>query len=317
MNAQTSKSARSERTFGQVVIGPPGSGKSTYCKAMRELCTAIGRSVAVVNLDPANDVLPYEADVDIKGLVELSDAMDLYALGPNGALVYCMEYLEKNFDWLCQQLEKVRGCYLFIDCPGQVELYTHHASVRNVVSQLQKLGYRLSATHLVDSHYCSDPGKFISVLLTSLATMMHMELPHINVLSKVDLAEQYGKLHFGLDYYTDVMDLSFLADVLSEDPILKKYKKMNEALAGIIEDYSLVSFMPLNVQEKESMWSVLKACDKCNGYIFSQSEEQHMMNLAMGSDTQSQDVISRLRERLEMSGTTCIVEDEADMDDIA
>ncbi|XP_049517817.1 GPN-loop GTPase 2 isoform X2 [Dermacentor silvarum] len=283
MDSETSRSACNERAFGQVVIGPPGSGKSTYCKAMRELCTAIGRRVAVVNLDPANDVLPYEAAVDISGLVELRDVMDSLKLGPNGGLVYCMEYLESNLEWLCEQLAKVRGCYLFIDCPGQVELYTHHASVRNVVSRLQALGYRLSATHLVDSHYCSDPGKFISVLLTSLATMMHMELPHVNVLSKVDLAEKYGKLHFGLDYYTEVMDLSFLADVLSD---------------------------------KESMWSVLKACDKSNGYIFSQSEEQQMMSLSMGSDSQSQDVIARLRERLETSGTTRVVEDEEAMDNI-
>lgn len=64
------------------------------------------------------------------------------------------------------------------------------------------------------------------------------------------------------------------------------------------------------------MWSVLKACDKSNGYIFSQSEEQHMMSLAMGSDTQSQDAIARLCERLETSGTTCIVEDEEAMDNI-
>uniref|UniRef100_G3MTN4 GPN-loop GTPase 2 n=1 Tax=Amblyomma maculatum TaxID=34609 RepID=G3MTN4_AMBMU len=260
---ETARNVIHDRTFGQVVIGPPGSGKSTYCKAMRELCTAIGRRVAVVNLDPANDLLPYEAAVNISDLIELRDVMDSLKLGPNGGLVYCMEHLETNLAWLCGQLAKVRGCYLFIDCPGQVELYTHHSSVRNIVSQLQALGYRLSATHLVDSHYCSDPGKFISVLLTSLSTMMHIhwvnwqsvhnavELPHINVLSKVDLVEKYGKLHFGLDFYTEVMDLSFLADVLSEDPFLKKYKKLNEALAGVIEDYSLVSFLPLNVQGRK------------------------------------------------------------------
>ena len=50
------------------------------------------------------------------------------------------------------------------------------------------------AVHLVDSHYCSDPGKFVSVLLTSLSTMLQLELPHVNVLSKVDLMQQYGKL---------------------------------------------------------------------------------------------------------------------------
>lgn len=53
---------------------------------------------------------------------------------------------------------------------------------------------QLAAIHLVDSHYCSDPAKFISVLLTSLSTMLQMELPHVNVLSKVDLIESYGKL---------------------------------------------------------------------------------------------------------------------------
>ena len=53
---------------------------------------------------------------------------------------------------------------------------------------------QLVAVHLVDSHYCADPGKFVSILFTSLSTMVQIELPHINLLSKVDLMEQYGKL---------------------------------------------------------------------------------------------------------------------------
>jgi len=27
--------------FGQIVIGPPGSGKSTYCRAMHEFMTGV------------------------------------------------------------------------------------------------------------------------------------------------------------------------------------------------------------------------------------------------------------------------------------
>lgn len=46
----------------------------------------------------------------------------------------------------------------------------------------------------MDSHYCTDPAKFISVLCTCLATMLHVELPHVNLLSKMDLIEHYGKL---------------------------------------------------------------------------------------------------------------------------
>ena len=53
---------------------------------------------------------------------------------------------------------------------------------------------QLVAVHLVDSHYCVDPAKFVSILFTSLSTMVQIELPHMNLLSKVDLMEQYGKL---------------------------------------------------------------------------------------------------------------------------
>ena len=63
---------------------------------------------------------------------------------------------------------------------------------------------RLAAVHLVDAHLCSDPTKYISALLLSLSTMLHLELPHVNLLSKIDLIQQYGKLHFNLDFYTEV-----------------------------------------------------------------------------------------------------------------
>uniref|UniRef100_A0A8D2AQZ5 GPN-loop GTPase 2 n=1 Tax=Sciurus vulgaris TaxID=55149 RepID=A0A8D2AQZ5_SCIVU len=55
--------------FGQAVIGPPGSGKTTYCLGMSEFLRALGRRVAVVNLDPANEGLPYECHLSLSGSV--------------------------------------------------------------------------------------------------------------------------------------------------------------------------------------------------------------------------------------------------------
>lgn len=46
--------------YGQVVLGPPGSGKSTYCYALQQYFSTIGRECIVVNLDPANDNIPYK-----------------------------------------------------------------------------------------------------------------------------------------------------------------------------------------------------------------------------------------------------------------
>lgn len=274
--------------FGQVVIGPPGSGKSTYCKAMREFLTALGRKVAIVNLDPGNDILPYECEVDISTLVTLIDVMEKLKLGPNGGLIYCMEYLETNCDWLIGKLENFKDCYILFDCPGQVELYTHHKSVRNIVHKLQEKDFRFAAVHLVDSHYCRDPSKFISVLLTSLSTMVQIELPHVNVLSKIDIIEQFGKLDFNLDYYTEVLDLKCILDELQDDPVTRKFKKLNKALISVIEDYSLVSFSPLNVQDKESMLTLVKKIDSANGYVFGGKHEEgnlsEMLSHAAGAD---------------------------------
>ena len=182
----------------------------------------IGRKVAIINLDPANDILPYKCDTDISDLITLSDVMDCLKLGPNGGLIYCMEYLEKNFDWLQDKLNRLKDCYLLFDCPGQVELYTHHSSVRNIFAQLTKAKHQLAAVHLVDSHYCSDPSKFIAVLLTSLSTMLQVELPHINILSKADLIERYGQLPFNLDFFTEVLDMTYLIDLLQVE-LLKQY----------------------------------------------------------------------------------------------
>lgn len=129
--------------FGQLVIGPPGSGKSTYCSGMKKFLQALGRSVSIVNLDPANDKVIYDCDVDISELITLEDAMNCLKLGPNGGLVYCMEFLEKNAEWLHSKLDSVSGNYVLLDCPGQVELFTHHSSVKNIAKKLQEWNFKV------------------------------------------------------------------------------------------------------------------------------------------------------------------------------
>ena len=81
----------------------------------------------------------------------------------------------------------------------------------------------------------------------------------------MDLVEKYGKLQFSLDYYTDVMDLEYLVDTFPEDNFTKKYKLLNEALTGLISDYSLVNFVPIIVKKKERLLAASKVIDKANG----------------------------------------------------
>ncbi len=81
------------------------------------------------------------------------------------------------------------------DCPGQVELFTGHAGFRAVLDALSGAwGWRLAAVSLLDAHLAAEPHKYIAALLLALSTMLNLELPQVNVLSKVDLVRSYGRL---------------------------------------------------------------------------------------------------------------------------
>ncbi|EUB64616.1 GPN-loop GTPase [Echinococcus granulosus] len=351
--------------FGQVVIGPPGSGKSTYCSAMQEFLAELGK-VVVVNLDPANEELPYSCEVDLRDLITLDDVMEALQLGPNGGLLYCMEYLYANRQWLAERLRPFRQqsvkTYLIFDCPGQVgdfstysfleiatlmvpftappssahshylisdsvsairptvyvvslqvELYCNNTAFRKLLTFLTHtptsnssltdprsgLGLRLAAVHLVDSHYCTDAGKFISVLLTSLVAMLQLSLPHVNVLSKIDLVELYGQLPFNLDFFTEVLNLSHLVEQLEDDLFFAKYKRMNQALADLVQDRSLITFQILNAQDRTLLHRVMQCVDKANGYVFGREEQQSLQALlscAAGAEF-TNDLVCMAQER--------------------
>ena len=47
-----------------------------------------------------------------------------------------------------------------------------------------------------------------------------------------------------------------------------KYRKLHHELCDMVEDFSLLSFLPLSIQDAESVGRVVARVDKCNGYVF-------------------------------------------------
>lgn len=168
--------------FAQLVLGSPGAGKSTYCNGMQQFMSAIGRKCSVVNLDPANDATTYPCALDVRSLIKLEDIMEDDDLGPNGAVLYALEELENNMEWLEAGLESLGEDYVLFDCPGQVELYTHHSSLRNIFYRLGKLGYRVRGDDVVEEVRvvltrfvaCSPPS--IRFVLPHAAFAIHLQL---------------------------------------------------------------------------------------------------------------------------------------------
>ena len=106
--------------YGIVTIGPAGVGKTTMCHALQIHGRLHKRGIYVVNLDPAADTLPYEPDVDVRELIRVEDAMREFGYGPNGGLIYCMEYLAMHLEWLEDKISEFgEDDTLLFDCPGQ------------------------------------------------------------------------------------------------------------------------------------------------------------------------------------------------------
>lgn len=244
--------------YAQIVMGPAGSGKSTYCGNLQKHCETIGRQVHVVNLDPAAEYFEYQPIADIRELIEVGDVMEdeSLRLGPNGGLIYCMEYFAQNFDWLQEQLGDIDGDYIIIDCPGQIELYTHIPVMRQLVDTLRNWDFRICGVFLIDAQFMVDTAKYFSGMLSALSTMVNLEIPHVNIMSKMDLLSATTKKNVERFLDPDPRELAAEGEHMSE-----KFQKLNQAIATLIEDYSLVRFIPLDPSEEDSMSDLLYSID--------------------------------------------------------
>lgn len=124
--------------------------------------------------------------------------------------------------------------------------------------------------------------------------MLQMDLPEVNVLTKIDNLSNFPPLLFNLDFYTEVHDLDYLLPHLdnersgapvppndigdtdvdtTEDPKAdgqpkSKFRALNRAIVELIRDFSLVSFETLAVEDRASMANLLRVIDRASGYAF-------------------------------------------------
>lgn len=266
--------------YAQLVVGPAGSGKSTYCSAMAQYGFDSKRSIEVVNLDPAAEYFDYQAVVDIRELIHVQDPMEDEDLqfGPNGALVFCIEYLLENSDWLRDKLGEHEDDYVLFDCPGQIELYTHLTAMKQLVKQLQDWNFNVCSVFLVDVQFMTDGAKFLSGTMAALSVMINLEVPHVNILSKMDLLSKSARKK--LDRFLEPDSHSILGDLeISGNSVFnKKHTKLTETIANIIDDYSLVKFIPLNLRDHENIGDVLIMID--NVIQFGEDQDVKMKDYA-------------------------------------
>lgn len=122
------------------------------------------RKADVINLDPGAEHFEYTPLIDIRELITIEDSMQDETLnfGPNGGLVYCMEYFFENLDWLQEKIGEQEDEYILFDCPGQIELFTHIPVMTKFVQKLQSWDFFVCSVFIMDVQFMLDGPKFLS-----------------------------------------------------------------------------------------------------------------------------------------------------------
>lgn len=262
--------------FCQLVMGPAGSGKSTYCATMLNHFKETKRNVHLVNLDPAAEDFEFEPTIDIRDLISLDDVMEELHFGPNGGLIYCLEFLLQNLDWLEDELGSYEDDYLLIDCPGQIELYTHFPIMARICEALQRWNFRVCGIYLLESQFVEDKAKFFSGVLSATSAMINLEIPHINIFSKMDLVQDQSNFDRFLnpDPYLIEEDVPSTRDA--------KFHSLNQAIVHMVESQSMVSFLPLDITDENSVAAIVSHVDNAVQY----GEDQEPMEPKFGEEAE-------------------------------
>lgn len=144
-----------------------------------------------VNLDPGVLSLPYDPDVDIRNSIDFQQIMIDYSLGPNGALIFANDLIASKLATIQEEMESTNADFAIVDTPGQIELFAFRDSGPYIARGLQ--GESKALLFLMDAVVASTPASFLSLLLLSISVQLRMEMPQLNVLSKVDLAKESAR----------------------------------------------------------------------------------------------------------------------------
>jgi len=229
------------------VVGTAGSGKTTLTNAFNEWCHHQGYDSIAVNLDPGVAKLPYAPEIDVREWISLEKIMKKYNLGPNGAQILAADLIAMDLKILEERISEYRADYIIFDTPGQLELFVFR-SVGKVL--IEELGKKNSITlFLIDPSLSTTPANFVSQLMLSAITQFRLDVPIINILTKIDIVDK--------DALKMIIEWGENPEILQNDLLVKNpslYYQLSEGMINVIKELQAhTKTIPLSSETWEGM----------------------------------------------------------------
>ena len=251
---KNSKLPKNMKTINLIVLGMAGSGKTTFVQKLEEEIANKDQESYIINLDPAVMDTLYEPNLDIRDTVKYKEVMVSNNLGPNGAILTCLNLFSTNIDKVISILESKKDLdFVVMDTPGQLEVFSWSASGK-LISDSFSLIFPSILIYIIDLPRCSNPNTFCSNMLYALSIMYKMKLPLLIAFNKADIAKDTKVIEWMDDYES-------LQKVLkTKDDYMSTFSSSLSLL--LAEFYKTIKYVKVSAKTGEGFNELIKKCEE-------------------------------------------------------
>ena len=212
-----------------LVVGMAGSGKTRYMHRMNIAMHEQKIPSFFINLDPAVLEVPYGVNIDIRDTVSHKEVMKQYNLGPNGAIITSLNLFATRFDQVLGYIESRQDEleYVFIDTPGQIEVFTWSASGQIIMETLAST-FPTVVCYVMDAARSCNPTTFMSNMMYSCGILYRTQLPLLIAMNKIDIADHREALKW-------MHDSEAFEDAMASEGSYSA--QLQKSMAGVMQEF--------------------------------------------------------------------------------
>ena len=248
------KLPKNMNTINLIVLGMAGSGKTTFVEKLEEEIANKDKESYIINLDPAVMNTLYEPNLDIRDTIKYKEIMKSNNLGPNGAILTCLNLFSTNIDKVVTLLEKKNDLdFVVMDTPGQLEVFSWSASGKLITDSFSII-FPSILIYIIDIPRCNNPNTFSSNMLYALSIMYKMKLPLLIAFNKLDIAKENKVIEWMQDY------LSLQEALKKKDDYMSTF---SSSLALLLEEfYKTIKYVSVSSKTGEGFDELLTKCEE-------------------------------------------------------